>query len=276
MKELTIAAVQIANRLGSVRENTANMLEWVTRAASEDVRLVVFPECSLTGYSIDRASEIAIYPDEESILLLEHAAIQHGVAVGYGFIERRDSTAPPFNTYAVVSADGRLVYRKAHLGASEQGAFSAGEELCSASVMGVCMGVQLCWEGHIPDIATTLRAQGAELLLAPHAVGIGGARRMELWNRYLPARAFDNGMYVAACNALRCQVAADGDCVVDATVTGGGLAFYAPDGSLIDSYEGSDEHMITACIGGTLPRDTSYGGMRGISYFDRRRPELYR
>lgn len=147
------------------------------------------------------------------------------------------------------------------------------------------MGVQLCWEGYIADIASTLRAQGAGLLLAPHAVGVGGMRRLELWSRYLPARALDNGMFVVACNALRnanrkvpehADNGLEGQTCTDfCSAEGGGLAAYAPDGSLIASYEGSDEHMILVGVGGALPREMPQHGMRNISYFDRRRPELY-
>ena len=205
-----------------------------------------------------------------------------GIAAGHDHIERRESTrverflggvsgiaspAKPYVTYVVAGQEGRLVYRKTHLGSKEQHAFAAGDELPVARIAGVDVGVQLCWEAHIPDITTTLRAKGAELVLVPHAVGVGGEKRAQLWDRYLPARAYDNGLFVVACNALRRD---EGGSLV-----GGGVVAYGPDGVCLGGRADAQEGMSLACVGGELPRETGDGGMHGASYFDRRRPELY-
>ncbi len=46
-------------------------------------------------------------------------------------------------------------------------------------------------------------------------------------------------------------------------------------GNVIDEYYGTDDHSLTVDIGGKLPRDGPET-MSNISYFDRRRPELYK
>ena len=263
MKELIVAGVQVAGALGAVSANVERMRLWVDRAASSGAQVVFFPECSMTGFEAKRASCLAIDPDDEVLSAFEGYAARRRIAVGYGFIERRDETHAPFNAYVVSDGENRLIYRKTHLGESERAFFSQGESLPVERIAGVCVGLQLCWEGHVPDIATALRAKGAELLLAPHACGLGGQRRIEAWCRYLPARALDNGLFVLACNALK----PDG--------RGGGLAAFGPDGMLIDSYGGGDEHMLVVPVGGVLPREEPSDGMKHISYFDRRRPELY-
>ena len=281
MKELVVAAVQMKSSIGNARENATRICKWMSEAAREGAQLVFFPECCLTGYGIAQAEEVAVAADEDSIAQVEKCSAELGVTIGYGFIERVASEggasrfddslsvaspAKPYNTYVVAGSGGRLAYRKTHLGLQEQQAFAAGDELPVVSVAGVKIGVQLCWEAHIPDITTTLRAKGAELVLMPHAVGVGGSRRTELWSRYLPARAYDNGLFVVACNALR----QDGE-----GVAGGGVAAYGPDGSCQAMCEGGEEEMLLVRVGGVLPRENPDAGMRGASYFDRRRPELY-
>ena len=277
MKEITVGAVQMASKMGDAAANAEVIVGWADRAARQGADLVFFPECSLTGYTTDRAAERAVRIDDEAACQVERFAAQRGIAIGYGFAEKREGFDKPFITYVVASADGRLCYRKTHLGASEAASYEAGDELVVAQVAGVRVGVQLCWEGHICDIATTLRAKGAELLLAPHAGGLGGARRLQAWARYLPARAVDNGLFVVACNALRNGSAAS-EKHADAESgggRGGGLAAYGPNGELMTSYDQADEHLMLVEVGGRLPREAPSGGMRGISYFDRRRPELY-
>lgn len=274
MKEVVVAAVQLSSVLGDVAQNARRMCRWLERAAASGAHMVVFPECSLTGYGTEEASILAVGSDCEAARQVEACAQELGVAVGYGYIERSSGTDLPYITYVVAFGEERLAYRKTHLGRNEQAFFLQGDELPVAEIHGVRVGIQLCWEGHIPDIATTLRAKGTELLLAPHASGLGGARRVESWLRYLPARAQDNGMYVIACNALHAADPDDQSCAPSG-VKGGGLAAFGPDGKLLDSYTGSDEHMLVLHVGGPLPRELSSTGMTHISYFDRRRPELY-
>ncbi|HAM15703.1 MAG TPA: hypothetical protein DCP91_07575 [Eggerthellaceae bacterium] len=284
MKDAIVAAVQLGSEVGCVQENAQRMIRWAKRAREAGVALVCFPECSLTGFSTERAMDTAIGPDAADVRRIREFARSSHLAIGFGYAEDRGGTLRPFNTYEIASADGCLRYRKTHLGAREAPAFSAGDELATARIGGICVGVQLCWEGHIADIAATLRAQGAELLLAPHAGGLGGVRRLQAWNRYLPARALDNGLFVVACNALRragepddaLPARADADrAQATCADAGGGMAAYAPDGSLLSSYGGSDENLMLVRIGGALPRELPQNGMRNISYFDRRRPELY-
>ena len=273
MNNLTVAAVQIASDLQDAHANASKIVEWSRRALLEGADFVVFPECSLTGYTLHGPAAHAIPPDHEAVRTVDEFAVQNDIAIGYGFMETNRDCDAPFITYAITSPDGRLRYRKTHLGTSETPHFTPGDELVTAQIAGVCTGVQLCWEGHIADIATKLRSRGAELLIAPHAGKLGGARRLETWDRYLPARALDNGLFVVACNALR-PSAPDED--AHSASSGGGIAAYGPDGGLIASYDGFDEHMVVMRIGGTLPRESSPQGMAHISYFDRRRPELYR
>ena len=277
MKEVTIAAVQMLSELGDIDQNARAMRGWVDRAAEEGAAFVFFPEGSLTGYIIEDPGDAVCPADDERALELERYAASKGVAIGYGFAERNPEGGRPYVSYVVSSENERLFYRKTHLGSQECNFYEAGDELPVAQVNGVSIGIQMCWEGHIPDIATTLRAKGAELLVMPHAGGLAGARRLDSWSRYLPARAFDNGMYLVACNALRYGMSVTGRDIEGHSShdDDGALAVYAPDGKLVVSYHGTDAHMVVAAIGGALPRDHATKGKMVASYFDRRRPELY-
>lgn len=64
----------------------------------------------------------------------------------------------------------------------------------------------------------------------PFASGLGGERRQSSWDRFLPARAYDNTVFVGACNAF-------GDNGFG-TDLGGGAAVYDVRGFLLDSAMG--------------------------------------
>ena len=61
----------------------------------------------------------------------------------------------------------------------------------------------------------------------------------------------------------------------EGAVFGGGLIALDPKGMVLDEYYGDEEKSITVDIGGKLPRDGPET-MANISYFDRKRPELYK
>ena len=68
------------------------------------------------------------------------------------------------------------------------------------------MGMQLCLESHMPELALEQSRQGAFLI----AMGFASPReapheKLERWMRYLPARAYDNGVYVVAANQSGCS-----------------------------------------------------------------------
>lgn len=264
MEPIRVAAVQMLSKPGAVEANAGRLIWLMDRARAKGAQLLCFPEACLTGYRTFSPALIAVSSDDPVIAHVEHEAAKRRLAICYGYIEQGPGLT--YLTQVVTDGETRLVYRKTHLGHVE-GAFTAGDELPVAQIAGVTVGVQLCWESHIPDISTVLRAQGAELLLMPYASPKMGEARRDSWNRYLPARAADNGVYVLACNALTRND--------EGRPQGGGLVAYGPGGAVLDEYYRTDEHMLTCDFDGILPRDLPQNDMRTISYFDRRRPELY-
>lgn len=67
--KFTIAVAQIDNVLGDLQKNIAKHIEYIRRAKEGGADLVVFPELSLTGYSIkDSNWDLAIRPTDEKLL----------------------------------------------------------------------------------------------------------------------------------------------------------------------------------------------------------------
>ncbi len=127
--------------------------------------------------------------------------------------------------------------------------------------------MQLCWESHIPEISALERSRGAELLLVPYASAMTGGRCRKHWMVHLPARASDNGAFVAACNL---PFPAE-----NGALRGGGMAVFDPKGNCVASYYGTEDHMLLCALSGPLPRELPPGDMHNISYFDRKRTELF-
>ena len=287
MEKMTVALAQICPDPGDLRANTEKMISYMESAAGCGAGLVVFPECSLTGYAPEMAAELAVTAGScaedaacdlgaggasDCISEVEARAESLGTAVCFGYMEKAAEGC--FITQELYHVSTRTVYRKTHPGSRESRYFKAGNSFPLA-VSPVKTGIQLCWESHIPEISEAYRRQGAELLLFPYASGMSGEKCRENWQVHLPARASDNGCFAAACNLLTKNTAG--------LTRGGGLAVWDPKGRLIAGYFGTEEKLITAVIGGELPRDVFLREKQGLaahdihalSYFDLKRRELF-
>ena len=263
MRDIRLTLVQMRSVVGNPQSNFDSIRRFVESNSGSDI--VCFPEMCLSGYTSAEPGRYAMDPDHELIGEVRKLSGRTDTAIVFGFIERAPDGL--YLRQEICCGDEVHTYRKTHLGIKEASLFKPGNELPVFDVKGMKVGMQLCTESHVPEICSTLRSKGAELVLTPFANGISSERRRQVWYSYLPARACDNGMFVAGCSAV-------GDNGTG-TVFGGGLIALDPKGMVMSEYYGDDDHSITVDIGGKLPRDGPET-MMNISYFDRKRPELYR
>ncbi len=266
MKDLRLAMVQMRSVVGNIDDNFEKMNEYIDTASKNEADIICFPEASLTGYSTSYSESDMLSSDCSHIKKLENIAHSKNMVIVFGLIEKAASSI--YMTQAVVCRNETMLYRKTHLGSREEGRFTRGEELPVIESDNAVIGVHLCWESHIPDISTVLRSKGAELILIPHASNLIGLKRKEVWMKSLVARAYDNSVYVAACNAV-----GDNAC---GSVFGGGILVLDRKGNVIcEDFKGK-ESVIFADLKTYSHNDDEGNLMGDVRYFKRRRPELYR
>jgi predicted amidohydrolase len=136
------------------------------KAASQDVQLLVFPECYLQGYTANdealaRSRALNLSSPEFNAILQQLTSCQPVLVVG--LIEIEDDIL--FNT-AVVIDHGKLIgrYRKTH---PNEKFFQAGTEYPVFTVSGMKFGINICYDANFPEAAAKLADQGAEIILYP-------------------------------------------------------------------------------------------------------------
>ncbi|HID74443.1 MAG TPA: nitrilase [Planctomycetaceae bacterium] len=295
MRDIHIAAAQFETRDGDKEYNFGRIEALAREAVEQGAEIVSFHECSITGYTFlqelsrDEIEQLAEpVPEGPSVRRLEALARSLGVPLLAGLIERHQDKL--YNTYVAVAPEGFVSrFRKLHAFISPHLSWGEGFEVFS--LCGVRSSILICYDNNLvenPRIATLM---GAEVIFAPHVTGGlpspmpgRGLIDRRLWEnrhrdpvplrmefqgpkarrwllRWLPARAYENGVYYVFTN----NVGVDHD-----TVKPGGAMIIDPFGEIIaESRALGDDVVVGLCTPEKIELSS------GRRYLKARRPELY-
>jgi predicted amidohydrolase len=187
--------------------NVAAAAELVRAAAAAGARLIVLPETWTFKGSHAALSDMAEAVDGPSNTLLAGLAAELGVYVLAGSIYESSDRRDRFANASVLFDPGGAplaVYRKIHLFDAVAGAKAyresndlvAGDELVTAQVDGVVVGLTICYDLRFPELYRALALRGARIILVPSAFTAATGR--DHWEVLLRARAIENGCFVVA------------------------------------------------------------------------------
>jgi N-carbamoylputrescine amidase len=267
MKDIRIAAVTATCPVGKIEANLAAMESAVRRAAAGGAALVCFPELNMTGYcNRPEMAEAALFLSGPEVETAVRMAGTHRIVVLAGMAEK-DDHGRVYASHLVLTPAGDVgVYRKVHIAPPERGTFTAGSNVPVFEAAGVRFGIQLCYDAHFPELSAVMAAKGAEVMFLPHASPRGDAEGKHLsWMRHLPARAFDNSVFVVAANQT-------GENCNGLTFPGN-IVVLGPSGEVIGKDLSGEEGIFFADL-----KQDAIERVRGHEmryFFPNRRPELY-
>ena len=166
-----IACSQIDVEIGNVEANRQKILESIRNAAEQSAKLVIFPECALTGYcfdSLEDASKFAEPLDGPSAATIAKECSAAGVYAITGFIERDGSDF--YNAAMLVGPDGIVGgYRKVHLPFLGVDRFlTPGNRPFEVFNLPFGrIGINICYDTSFPEAPRTLKLLGAEMIVLP-------------------------------------------------------------------------------------------------------------
>ena len=267
MKDIRVAAVIFNSTINQPQHNLARMIPWVKQAQKQGAALICFPELNVTGYS----THPQIAESAESI----QGSISHGVqemarkyriAILAGFAEK-DDRGRIFASHIVATPENLLgVYRKIHIAPPEKTVFSPGSSTPLFDFQDIKFGIQLCYDAHFPGLSTRMAVEGVDVIFMPHASPRGKPQgKLDSWMRHLTARAFDNSVFIVACN----QVGKNAN----------GLDFpgiavaIEPSGNILQKNTGGREDMMIVNLKADALNAVRNHKMR--YFLPNRRPEMY-
>jgi predicted amidohydrolase len=207
-----VAAVQL-NSNGEKARNLAAAERLVRAAASGGAELVALPEKWNHLAAGEEMAAQAEPLDGPSLAAARGWARELGVHLLAGSIAERNPEAGEgraFNASLLIGPDGAdlAVYRKIHMFDVEAGGVAyresdhetPGEEIVSAAVDGVELGLSVCYDLRFPELYRILAVRGARLLAVPAAFTAATGR--DHWQPLLRARAIENQAFVIAPNQV--------------------------------------------------------------------------
>lgn len=265
-----IAGVQMDPKLGDVPANRAAILDGLARAADLGAKLIVFPECALTGYGFESKAEAM--PHAETIPgptteAVARACRDRGVSAVFGLLERDVDRL--FNACVLVGPEGVVgSYRKVHLPSLgvDKHVDPGDRPFAVHEVGGLRVGMQICYDGGFPEPTRVQALLGADLIVLPTNWPTHAECAAE---HQMATRAMENVVYAIAVN--RVGEERGFGFIGRSSIHGVGgerLAFAGPD----------SEEIIVAEIDparSRRKRQVRVPGKHEIDRFADRRPEFY-
>jgi predicted amidohydrolase len=200
-----IAAVQMDCRFADKTHNLERIRSGLREAARQGARLVIFPECALTGYAFESREEAEphaeLVPGPATEALVGDCARLNAWAV-VGLLERTSQPRALFNACVLVGPSGLMAsYRKIHLPFLGVDRFTTPGDRPFAvhDLGGLRVGMSICYDNSFPEAARVLTLLGADLVVLPTNWPPGAINTA----RYVvQTRALENHVYYAAVNRV--------------------------------------------------------------------------
>jgi len=268
VRTIRIAAITCLSIVGDIAGNMARTAHWIRQARKAGAELACFPELNVTGYCLEPREMSALAQPIPGPLSDELGGLarETGMILLAGMVEQ-NPRGQPYISHCVHLPDGEVsVYRKLHLSPHELPVFAKGRTIPVFQTKKIRFGIQLCYDGHFPELATVMTDNGAQVIFMPHASPRNNAQiKHQSWMRHLPARAYDNSLFVVACNQW-------GDNQRGLNFPGNAVVI-DPSGNILQKKVSGDEQMLVVDLTQEALSHVRNHPMR--HFFSNRRSELY-
>lgn len=267
---VTVAVGQTNPQMRDRAHNIAQIERMTCEATGKGARLIVFPECALTGYCY--ASREEAMEDAEPVPgpATEHfarIAAATNAYVVFGLVEKDGDQI--YNAAAIVGPDGFVgKYRKTHLPFEVLDRYVRPGDL-SFPIFETAIGrigILICYDMRFPEPARILALSGADIILHPTNLPFGGAPQAD----YLyQARAAENRVWILSADRVGVERGVEFI---------GRSAIVHPNGTRLAEGGTENEELLIAEIEPALAREKDLiftPGIYELHTFSDRRPELY-
>jgi len=195
---MRIALVSLLQAWENKEENFRSCRDFVQKAKAFGSELVVFPEMTLTAFSMNTTETAEDSSTSKTVVLFRELAREFRVSIVFGVVFRHDDKS--INNAVWVNEAGEVLgnYSKIHpfSFSGEDRFFAGGDEICAVSLEAYRFGMTICYDLRFPELYTALGKQ-CDLIIN---IANWPAKRIEHWNVLLKARAIENQLFMVGVN----------------------------------------------------------------------------
>lgn len=231
---LRVATVQMRSSR-ELAANVRSIRESIRTLGREGVRVVVFPECALTGYFDDVAKATSAEVLKRAEAEVVEACRDAGVYAIVGTPWREGTNL--FNSAVVISPAGRVIerYHKVQLAESWP---TPGDHLSVFPIDGIPCSLLICHDERYPELVRLPVLAGARIVFyVSHESGVKQESKIGPYRAQIQARAVENTVWIVQANAPANE---------DSTGSHGQSRIIAPDGNIVKEAGIYAEETVTA------------------------------
>ncbi|MBD3907198.1 nitrilase family protein [Chryseobacterium sp. Ch-15] len=297
MDKIKISTAQFEAKNADKTYNLSVIEKLAKKASEEGSDVIAFHECSITGYTFARhlnkeqMLDLAEFvPNGESTQKLIEIAAKYNIVILAGLFEK-DKNDNLYKPYICVDKNGLIAkHHKIHPFINPY--LTPGKGYTIFEINGWKCGILICYDNNIIENVRATTLLGANIIFMPHVTMCTPSTRPgagfvdpKLWQKretdptslrlefdgikgrawlmkWLPARAYDNGIYAVFSNPIGMD---------DDQLKNGCSMIIDPFGDILAECRSFDDTFVTATI--TSEKLFNAGGSR---YIKARRPDLYR
>jgi len=297
MEKLKISSAQFENKSGDKAYNISVIEKLAKEAATSGSKVIAFHECSISGYTFARnlskeqMLDLAeLIPDGPSIRRLTEIAEKYDISILAGLFEK-DEEGNLFKAYVCVYKNGLVAkHRKLHPFINPH--LSPGNSYTIFELHGWKCGILICYDNNVIENVRATVLLGANIIFMPHVTmctpstrpGAGfvdpqlwfnrendptslrlefdGMKGREWLMKWLPSRAYDNGIYAVFSNPIGMD---------DDQLKNGCSMIIDPFGDILAECRTFEDSQVSTTL---IPEKLKKAG--GYRYTKARRPDLYR
>lgn len=220
-QELKVAAVQMRSTR-DLAENLARITNSIHDCARSGARVVAFPECALTGYFADAATNVTTAQLAEAEAQIAAACRHAAVYALVGSAWREEGKL--FNSALIFAPSGKVIERYHKIQLAERWP-APGDHLSVFKLDGVPCSVIICHDERYPELVRLPVLAGAKVIFyLSHESGLRNENKINPYRAQIQARAVENNVFVVHANAPANE---------DTSGSHGHSRVIAPDGNIL-------------------------------------------
>lgn len=237
---LKVYLVQMESIPGNRDANLQKAASLVEEAKPQAGSLILFPEMFSTGYTPEKAEQIAEYFDDSAELgptakfLTDLANRTHCTVFGGGTCIKDGKYTNHVGCFVSGQPHETAGYDKVHPFFPEQNDYTPGQVVTLFKINNINVAPSICFDLRFPELYRDAVRKGAEFFTVQAA---WPAKRRDHWEALLKARAIENQAFVAAVN-----------CVTKDGAFSGNSQIVSPTGEVIVQAESGKECVVCADI----------------------------